>query len=311
MRYFYGPVFSRRLGFSLGVDVLPRKVCSFECIYCQVGKTLKKTGRRFSYVNLKEFKEELENILEKKMKIDYITISGRGEPTLHKDLDKIINTIKVVSRNKYPVCVITNSSLLHRKEVRQELNNADLVIPSLDAPDEKLFKKIAHPYKTISSHKIIRGLIDFSREYKGSLWLEIMLIKNVNDRKEYAYKFKRIVDELHPQKVHLNIPLRFTPLTKKNLIPSAKTLEYFKKILGPSCEIAVFKENQQSKKGKNIEEALIIESLKRRPQSVGELAFASGMNLRVIRRYIQKFIRQGIVGVVKKGKEKHFFVEEG
>lgn len=310
MKYFYGPVFSRRLGFSLGVDVLPRKICTFECMYCQVGNTVRKTVRRFSYVNTEEFKKELEAILQSKVKIDYITISGRGEPTLHKNLDKIIKTIKVVSKNRYPVCVITNSSLLYRRDVRNELSAADLVIPSLDAPNQEIFKKICHPYKTISFHKVMSGLINFRREYKGSLWLEIMLIKDVNDREKYAYEFKRIVDKLYPHKVHLNIPVRITPLTKKNLIPSQEAVEYFRKILGEICEVVVSQRNSCVDGRKDVEETLLLESLKRRPQSIRELAFSLGISLKTAGEYIQKFIKQGRLTSIKKGKEKQFFIEE-
>src|SRR4030042_422131 len=135
MDYFYGPVPSRRLGFSLGVDLFPEKICNFNCLYCQLGKTEKKVLQRQQHVDIPEFKRQLQAVLQTKPTIDYITISGSGEPTLHKNLDKVISAIKTIASKAYPVCVITNSSLLHRAEVCKELKKADLIIPSLNAAE--------------------------------------------------------------------------------------------------------------------------------------------------------------------------------
>ena len=127
MSYFYGPVPSRRLGISLGVDLIPQKTCSFDCLYCQLGREGRKVVRRFSYIDFNILKKELKEIVKNKLKIDYITISGSGEPTLHKDLDKIIDIIKRISKNKYPVCVITYSFCLNYGKILRPLYNKDLI----------------------------------------------------------------------------------------------------------------------------------------------------------------------------------------
>ncbi len=228
--YFYGPVPSRRLGFSLGLELIPKKLCSFNCLYCQAGRTRDKSLKRFSYVKISQLKKELSQVLKRKPKIDYITISGSGEPTLHKGLDKIIAVLKKTTKNKYPICVITNSSLLYRKKVRTELAQADLIMPSLDAVGPALFKKINKPISGLSLNKIIQGLIALRREFKGKIYLEIMLLGGVNDTISEAKKFKQVIQKIKPDRVLLNLPVR--PSENKVVLPTLLRLKQFKKILG-------------------------------------------------------------------------------
>ncbi|MBD3265020.1 MAG: radical SAM protein, partial [Candidatus Omnitrophica bacterium] len=237
MSYFYGPVPSRRLGISLGVDLLPHKLCSFDCIYCQLKTSSRKVSRRKFYVNISKFRKELKEKLKKINSLDYITVSGSGEPTLHKDLDRIIKEIKKISRNKYPVCVITNSSLLYRKTVRRELMAADLIIPSLDAPDPKLFRKINRPARRISFDKIIKGILKLREEFKGRIWLEIMLIKGVNDSISCANSFKEIIRLMRPDKVQINLPVR--PNQLRNPLPPPRIVNQFKNIISEDVKTEV------------------------------------------------------------------------
>ena len=162
--YFYGPVPSRRLGVSLGVDIIPRKTCSFDCVYCQLGPGSKRCIKRSSYIDIPVFKKELRDCVRKNPALDHITISGSGEPTLHTDLDKIISIIKKTTHRKYPVCVITNSSLLYRKKVRDELQGADLIIPSLDAARASVFRAVNKPHASITVDKVIRVFPDQEAE---------------------------------------------------------------------------------------------------------------------------------------------------
>lgn len=235
MNYFYGPVSSRRLGLSLGVDLMPKKLCTFGCLYCQLGETIKKTQRRFSWVDLNQFKKELKRIIKARPKIDYITISGAGEPTLHKGLDKIIKAIKVTTGNRYQVCLITNSSLLYRPGVRKEILGVDLIIPSLDAGCEETFRKINRPDKGITLRKVISGLRALHQEFKGKIWLEVMLVKGVNDSIAEAEKIKEIVKDLRPDKVQLNLPVR--PSAIKLKLPDVDRLSRIKQIIGSVAEV--------------------------------------------------------------------------
>lgn len=276
MNYFYGPVPSRRLGFSLGVNLTPKKFCTFNCIYCQIGKTSKKTVKRFFCVDMARFEKELQEIIRKKPRIDYISISGAGEPTLHKNLDLIIDTIKRVTKNKYPVAVITNSSLLHKKEAREELLFADLIVPSLDGATKKSFSQIDKPQKSITFEKIIKGLINLRKEFKGKIWLEIMLIGGINDSLSEAYKFKELINKIKPDKVQLNLPVR--PSGVKIALPEYSRVKAIKKIIGPRAEIvSSFYKQAQKKFSESIEQD-IIRYLKVRPATLIDLTKSLGQD---------------------------------
>ncbi|RKY43652.1 MAG: radical SAM protein [Candidatus Omnitrophota bacterium] len=288
--YFYGPVLSRRLGFSLGIDLFSKKTCNFSCIYCQLGKTPKKRIRRISQINWTEFKKELRNILKKNLKIDCFTLSGSGEPTLHKNLDKIISLIKKETKNKYPICVITNSSLLYKKEIRKELRKAEIIIPSLDAASFNLFKKINNPHPQIKLSKVIEGLINLRREFKGKIYLEIMLIKGLNDGLKEIEKLKKIIEKINPDKVHLNLPIRPTP--EKVNLPSQNKLEKIKKIIGdkaflvtPSLKAKQYKDSLKIKEK-------ILEFLKRRPANLEELSICLGENSSLISKHLSMLLKE-------------------
>jgi wyosine [tRNA(Phe)-imidazoG37] synthetase (radical SAM superfamily) len=290
MSYFYGPVPSRRLGFSLGVDLIPKKVCSFDCIYCQLGKTTKKTIKRFTYIDFNKFKKELKGIVKNKPKIDYITISGSGEPTLHKHLDKIIFIIKEVTHYQYPVCVITNSSLLYRKDVREEIMQADLIIPSLDSIFFKNFKRINRPHKNITLKKIIQGLIELRKEYKGKIWLEIMVIDKINTTVREAKKFKEVIKKISPDKIQFNLPIR--PTEEKVSLPDYKKLIQLKRIIGPRGEIVISFSKKKNKGFFKKSEKEILNFLKRRPATLKDLINALGMRQQEIIKNLNALLKK-------------------
>ncbi|MCD6227858.1 MAG: radical SAM protein [Candidatus Omnitrophica bacterium] len=291
MSYLYGPVYSRRLGFSLGVDPFSRKVCSFNCVYCQLGPTLKRTIVRRGGINLERVREELENILKNKVKINYITISGSGEPTLLKNLDKLIRLVGKTCKHKYPICVITNSSLLYRKDVRNQLKETNLVIPSLDAPNQEIFQKINRPHSLITLDKVVKGLIEFRKEYKGKIWLEIMLVKGINDKEEFAYQFKKKIYKINPDRVQINTPIRAIPYLRKSLLPSPEVIYQFKKILGRNCQVVNFRKVKVRKVKTFIDKNLVFASLKRRPQSIEELSISLGVELGAIEKCVRSLIK--------------------
>src|SRR4030043_1698001 len=172
----YGPVPSRRLGRSLGIDLIPHKICTYDCIYCQIGKTTKKTLLRKEYVPEKEVLEEVKTFLLKgSSSIDYLSLSGSGEPTLHSKIRSIIKTIKEITT--IPVAVLTNGFLLSRQKVRQDLLKADVVLPSLDAVSQDVFERINRPQQDSSIKRIIEGMVEFRKIYKGQIWIEILFCK--------------------------------------------------------------------------------------------------------------------------------------
>lgn len=238
MKYIYGPIKSRRLGFSLGISLTPHKVCSFDCVYCQWGFTTRKTRQRKEYIDIKDIIRELKVYLKKnadEVKIlDYITLSGMGEPTLNIKVGSLIAEIKKISR--IPVAVITNASLLGDALVRSQIIEADLIVPSLDAVTQKVFEKIDRPPSQIKVSDIIDGLIQLRREFKGEIWLEVMLVKGLNDGARHIRKLKEVIERINPDKIQINSPVRSLPGQKVSCLDKAKLVK-IKRILGKNCEI--------------------------------------------------------------------------
>ncbi len=207
MKYVYGPVPSRRLGNSLGIDPIPSKTCNYQCIYCQLGKTTNFTNERKDFYPKKEIVKEMEESINlNEDKFDYITFVGSGEPTLCNSLGELI--LKAKELSKKPICVITNGSLLYHEDVKDELMFSDVVLPTLDAGDEKLFIKINRPHPSIKFEKMIQGYIDFRKEFSGKFWIEIMLMKGINDSKEELLKIKNKLDLIKPDRIDVNVPIR-------------------------------------------------------------------------------------------------------
>jgi len=223
-KYIYGPVSSWRLGRSLGIDPVCRgkgKICSFDCIYCQAGKTRTLTDKRKTFVPTRKIIEEIKSLPE--LKLDYITFSGAGESTLAKNLGEIIKEIRKVRKTK--IAVITNSSIIYKKDVQKDLLLADFVIAKLDAHNHSLFRKIGNPVKTIKFDKVIRGLREFRSRYKGKFALQIMFVK---ENKHYAREIAHLARGIKPDEIQINTPLRpcrVRPLPKKEL---ARMERFFK-----------------------------------------------------------------------------------
>lgn len=237
VKYVYGPVKSRRLGFSLGVSTVPYKVCSFDCVYCQLKETSKKTRVRKVYVKASEILEELRTFFAHKpqgLKLDCVTFSGAGEPTLHSGIGGLIRAVHEIT--DLPVVVITNASTLTRQDVRRSLLGADVVIPSLDAVTQDIFEEIDRPVRGVKIKDVMAGLECFRRMFTGRLWLEIMLVRGINDSVFYLKLLKKAADEIRPDRVQINIPLRPAALSWVR-IPTKSTLKIAKKIFGKKCDI--------------------------------------------------------------------------
>ncbi|MCK8059710.1 MULTISPECIES: radical SAM protein [unclassified Fusibacter] len=218
MKYIFGPVPSRRLGRSLGVSPIPHKTCNYSCVYCQLGRTSLLTNTRTEFYPVDEILNELKSVVSGKVEFDVVTIVGEGEPTLYSDLGALIGGIKGITDK--PVAVITNGALLADKSVARELLEADIVMPSLDASNEQQFKQINRPHGRIKYENMLKGLIEFSKLYKGELWLEIMLIKGMNDDLESLNAFSVILKNVTYKRVYLNSPVR--PPAEKDVFESEK-----------------------------------------------------------------------------------------
>ena len=205
-KYIYGPVPSRRLGLSLGVSPIPSRTCNYSCIYCQLGRTKNLINERKNFFPVDDIIEELKDYIASKPQYDIISIVGEGEPTLYSDLGLLINKIKEITDT--PVAVITNGALLSDVKVRKELMLADFVLPSLDASSENMYKKINRPYGTISYQGVLEGLIKFSKEYTGKIFIETMLMKDLNDETSQLKALKNILEAINYDRLYINTPVR-------------------------------------------------------------------------------------------------------
>jgi wyosine [tRNA(Phe)-imidazoG37] synthetase (radical SAM superfamily) len=203
--YTYGPVPSRRLGQSLGVSPIPAKSCSYSCVYCQLGRTNNLMAKRQSFFPRDEILAEIVK-RGRTASPDYITFVGDGEPTLCSDLGWLIKESR--GELDIPTAVITNASLLWRKDVREDLLRADVVVPSLDAGNERIFRLINRPHQDIHFDSVLQGQIDFSREFRGQLWLEVMLVEGINDTEEELISIKHAIDQVQPHRAYIMTPIR-------------------------------------------------------------------------------------------------------
>lgn len=304
-RYLFGPVPSRRLGLSLGVDIVPFKVCSLDCVYCQLGRTNQKIIERKDYVSIDLVLAELKDRLVQGLKADFITISGSGEPTLNSRLGEFIDGVKEIT--DIPVAILTNGTLLCRKDVRADCAKADVVIPSLDAGFEETFQKINRPHKDISIEKLIDGLSAFRDEFAGQIWLEVFLIEGFNTDNRQIAEIKTAVEQIRPDKIQLNTAVRPTADANIKRV-NAERLLVIAKRLGKKCEIisdllARHQGNSIRNKDKDIQafssticraEALV-SMLKRRPCSLNDICSGLGIQRDEVLKYVTRFQQQGVV----------------
>lgn len=302
-KYTYGPVPSRRLGFSLGIDVIPHKNCSFDCIYCQLGKTVHKTLARKEYMPAELILEEVRRVLKGNARIDYLTFSGSGEPTLHKRIGYLVNEIKKIT--EIPIAVLTNGSLLYMPEVRNDLLNADVVVPTLCTVNGEIFQKIHRSHAGLDIGKIIEGNVEFRKMYKGKIWLEVMLIKGINDEPDQIKELKRAIDRINPDKIHLNTVVR--PPSEEYAHPvSPETLQRSKGILGEKCEIIV-DFGPKTITGQHLDHLdRIAAIIARRPVTIDDLVKISGLHKNEILKYIQVLLKQVKIEMSRHNQKEYY-----
>jgi wyosine [tRNA(Phe)-imidazoG37] synthetase (radical SAM superfamily) len=208
MKYLFGPVPSRRLGQSLGIDPVPLKTCNWNCVYCQLGRTRPLTSERSEYFPREDILAEVEQALASHAPgaIDWVTFVGSGETTLYAGLGWLIQQVKVLT--PLPVAVITNGSLFYLPEMRLELSYADAVLPSLDAGNARLYRKINRPHPEISFTRLVEGLVAFRKEYQGKLWVEVMLVRGLNDTETALKEIASVLKSIRPDEVHILQPTR-------------------------------------------------------------------------------------------------------
>jgi len=296
----FGPVPSRRLGRSLGIDLVPYKTCTFDCIYCDLGRTTDKTVSRQVYTSSEEVGKELElslSLLEKKP--DFITLSGSGEPTLNQHIGEVIHTIKKIT--SLPLAVLTNGSLLFIEEVRNELLEADLVLPSLDAVTPFVFEAINRPHPDLNIEEIVAGFIQFRKQFRGQIWLEILFCRGINDGKEEIKKFEETIERIQPDRVQLNTPMR--PPAEEFAFPLTPTqLEEIGKKFGDKAEIVSEFDAPMGDRFDSDKNTEIINLIRRRPCTAEDISKALGLHIDEVVKYLNHL---QITGAIRHRMHEH------
>jgi len=276
--HLFGPVSSRRLGRSLGIDLVPFKTCTYNCVYCECGATTHKTVQRQEFFPVEEVLSELFDFLSTSPRLDYVTFSGSGEPTLSLSIGEVIRFIKD-RFPAYPVAVLTNGSLLSDPDVRRDLLSADVVLPTLSTVNKKTFQKIHRPVPEINTAEVFEGLIQFRNEYTGQIWLEVFIIPGVNTSDEELVGLHDAIREIRPDRVQLNTLDR--PGTEDWVRPADPAeLERILKIIDFSSAETVELPDYPTLKSQCAEDPAgqICEMLKRRPCTIDDITAATGMH---------------------------------
>lgn len=291
-QYIYGPVPSRRLSRSLGVDIIPFKLCPLDCVYCQLGRTTDKVVVRKDYAPIDEVVTELKQRLDEGIEADFVTISGSGEPTLHSRLGELIDRIRTIT--VIPIAVLTNGVLFDDPSVRADCCKADVVLPSLDAADQQTFERINRPCTNISIENVISGLCEFRNQFHGQIWLEVFIVEGLNTGPRQLAGLRAAIERIRPDKVQLNTAIR--PTADFNIVKvTHERLEQMASELGDNAEvIADFTTIHLDKHmAQTTEEVLAM--LIRRPCSIDDICHGLAMPPNEVIKLVDILRNRGLV----------------
>ncbi len=297
-KYIFGPVPSRRLGRSLGVDIVGLKTCSQNCVYCQLGVNGVATTQRRAYVDVGMVAAELKDKLAGGVQADFITISGSGEPTLNTDIGLLIDQIKEMT--DIPVAVITNGTLLDDPQVRADISRADAVMPSLDAGDEDGFRAMNCPHDSITFRSFVDGLVAFRSQYKGQIWLEVFFCEGINTSDEQVKKIANIINRVSPDKIQVNTAVRPTAEKSARAVSPGKLLELAEK-LAPGAEVIASFQEEISSAGDKADAGRILDLLKRRPCSIEGMSLSLNVSSSSVRQVVEDLQSNGQITTEQKG----------
>jgi len=287
-RYIFGPVPSRRLGRSLGIDLVPFKTCTYDCLYCQLGRTTHKTVERKEWVPLDAVVAGLREKLATRP--DYITLSGSGEPTLYSCIAELIDRIRAMTN--IPIAVLTNGSLLWRKEIRNEIAEADVVIPSLDAGDGPMFAAINRPHNSIAFEQVLDGLITFSHEYRGACWLEIVLLAGYTAVAAEVNKLVACAKKIRPGRLQLNTVTR-PPAEEYAVAVKRERLHEIAKRFVPPAEVIADFDNKAHCETYIANRKDILNLVRRRPCTAGDIAAGLAMHRNEVAKCLDEYMAHG------------------
>ncbi|MBI9061241.1 MAG: radical SAM protein [Marinilabiliaceae bacterium] len=307
--HLFGPVPSRRLGMSLGIDLVPKKVCSLDCVYCEVGQTTLHTTIRKEYILFDKIAEELKHYLNNNAKPDFLTLTGSGEPTLNSRIGDLISFIKQ-NYSEIPVAVITNGTLLNNPKVREEILHADVVLPSLDASKDEIFKKINSPCSSLTVKDHVEGLVKFRESYTGKMWLEVFILPGYNDSVEEISRLKEMIEAISPDAVQLNTLDR--PGVIEDLYPASheELIQIATHLTSQNIEIIV---NPPKKHNLTIDErdldSVILSTLQRRPCTLDDLTKITGLNEVVLSKYMVALLENDIIEPFQQKRGKFYRIK--
>ena len=286
----FGPVPSRRLGFSLGIDLVPYKVCSLDCVYCQIDRTTEKSLTRKDYVCIDTILDQLQARLAEGVKADVISLTGSGEPTLNAGLGSLIDGIRVLT--SIPIAIITNSTLLNDPEVRAQCAKADILLPSLDAVMPEAFSKVNRPHETLTVEALIQGLVDFRAQFSGEIWLEVFLVEGMNTDPNHLQALRHAIERIAPNRVQLNTAVR--PTADSGIVRlSPERMLAIANQLGPECEIIADFSKAPSTAKEAIGSEHILNLVDRHPSSMSDICSCLGLSASGAQALIATLTRSG------------------
>ena len=302
-KYLFGPVPSRRLGRSLGIDVTPLKTCSFDCLFCQCGQTTDLVTQRGEFVPFDDVCAELDRWIDEDGAADVITFAGSGEPTLYSRLGELIDFIK--ARTDIPVIVLTNGTLLHQPDVREETAKADIVKVSLSAWDDISYERVNRPAPTLTFASLLEGEQAFRSMFPGQLWLEVFLMAGINDAPEQVQQIAALVTKIAPDKIHLNTAVR--PPAEAEVQPVSKeTLEAYRPYFTPPAEIIASFEAPLAISSEEMSVDALAELIRRHPATATQLAGLAGTTPKAIEKNLAPLLKKGILHTEKRGKDVYY-----
>lgn len=303
----FGPVPSRRLGRSLGIDILPFKTCTYDCIYCQIGRTIDRTLQCHRYVTVSKVVKAVASAVEK-TEIDYLTLSGSGEPTLNSDMGDIVDSLK--REFHIPVAVLTNGSLLYQPEVREALLSADVVMPTLAADSSRLFRTVHRPHPDLTFDNVLQGIMKFGLEFKNHLWLEVFLLEGINADDKTVESLVSLVDSIAPEKVHVNTVDRPAAETYARAVEPDRLSLLIQKFGSATEAISDFKRNSSRKMSSNdttVNEVLAL--LQRRPCTAADISESLMLHRVETLKVLTKLHHDGILEIEHKGNKDYYRIE--
>jgi wyosine [tRNA(Phe)-imidazoG37] synthetase (radical SAM superfamily) len=299
MKHLFGPVNSRRLGLSLGVDLVPAKICNFDCIYCEVGVTTGLTVKRREYTPTAEIIAELEEFFTGMNSgspgwPDFVTLTSSGEPTLHTGIGEVIRYVK--QQLEIPVAVLTNGALLGDPQVRLDLLAADIVVPSLDAARPETLAAINRPAAECADpRRIIEGLAAFAEEFGGEIWLEILLAEGVNDSEEDISALVAAVELIGPDRVQLNTVVRPPAESWVRPVPEERMKEIAGRFKDCRVEIIADYSGRAAVRPARPEKQKVLEMLKRRPCTQTDIREATGLGGEDVDRLLSELAAASLI----------------